>query len=88
MKKATFKVKQQNGTLKKLHKKIITYERLVGEVRKKSQVELIKHLLVFNSILVETRKETTPAKFIRLNNKRRMKGDNESDEFLEVSSID
>lgn len=37
VKRATYKVKQQNGTLKKLHRKIITYERMVGEVRKKSQ---------------------------------------------------
>ena len=47
VKKATFKVKTQSGSLKKLHQKIITYERLVNAVKRKAKVLLcfsIAHL--------------------------------------------
>ena len=38
VKRATLKVKIQNGTLRKLHKKIIMYERLIQKVRDMSKV--------------------------------------------------
>ena len=59
VKRTTLKVKIQNGTLRKLHKKIIMYERLIQKVRDMSNVILI-FTDWFNSVSGEKEKPITP----------------------------